>query len=171
MFRSTLNHANDSQVITSDLDKLANRLAQTDINHEQSEEWHYFPPGTTLDEQLLILAGVEDYKMSGKEGETFAQGLVKAREEIEAALKEEVQESNNVQTVQDAMSTHLADVEDADLATRFPTSLNIDDNKPRRKLRSSPYLSVLKKRYVDALQVSTTPHTFAHAPLPPDSIE
>lgn len=48
----------------SSIDELTNALQYTNLNNTNHEP--QFPPGTTLDEQLLILAGVSDWKLQGE---------------------------------------------------------------------------------------------------------
>lgn len=95
-----------SQVdVNADIDRLAHRLSEThfpqdrEMNAKRRENdgkasttgpdkkaWIYFPPGTTLDEQLLILGGGETLLQCKSEGDTdFA----------------------STENVQNAMSTHL----------------------------------------------------------------
>lgn len=39
-----------------EVDQLADLLASTNLNRTPNSQWVYYPPGTSLDEQLLILA-------------------------------------------------------------------------------------------------------------------
>ncbi|KAF2825175.1 hypothetical protein CC86DRAFT_272216, partial [Ophiobolus disseminans] len=88
------------------MDQLTAHLASTSL--VPSGQWTYFPPGTTLEEQLLILAGVQDYQLTGAADQTFNA----------TELGDE--------TIQDAMVQHLDMLQDSELANMLHTSLQIN---------------------------------------------
>jgi hypothetical protein len=167
---------------------LADHLASTNLNRTANSPWIYYPPGTSLDEQLLILAGVEDYKLSGEPGETFRPSEV-AKNPGPAGTDFSNQDS--VTKAMDAQFAHLTDAELSNLMQRSlqisassqhiypsipsatPNSSSVSSAPSLPPVPSYPTGSLheLQHHYLTALASATAPDALAHAPLPSDSAE
>lgn len=167
------NHASANHV---SVDQLASHLATTSITHDSDGQLAYFPPGTSLDEQLLILAGVEDYKLTGTEGESFN------------AKETGFGNSRNIGGAFDAkaaMEEHLALLTSTELSSMMNNSLNItnEPTQPESYVQfsippvSPPFtgfqpsyppgsLQHLISLYTAALPSCTSPDDLTNAPLP-----
>jgi hypothetical protein len=164
------------------VDQLADHLASTNLNRTPNSQWIYFPPGTSPDEQLLILAGVEDYKRSGEPGETFCHSEVAKKPRPANA------DFSNQDSITKAMDAHLAHLTDAELSKLMQRSLqiifssqHIHPTLPSATPNPSSFSSVpsyptgslheLQHHYPTALASAMDPDALAHAPLLSDSAE
>ena len=170
----------------TEIDQLTSHLASTTLTQSQNGQWIYFPPGTSLDEQLLILAGVEDYHISGNTSEIFNDAEIR-RANASVAANNDNEKKNpdfaQLETVKDAMDTHLSMLTDAELAMMMQNSLSIKPQAepsahspppaPLPPISSCPpgSLPELQQQYQQALVAATTPQDLAHAPLPSDISE
>ncbi|KAF2124071.1 hypothetical protein P153DRAFT_391106 [Dothidotthia symphoricarpi CBS 119687] len=97
------------------INHLTQKLAQADLNSGKHAQWICFPLGTTLDEQLLILAGAKDWKLAGGNAEVGGEEKMQPTSSAripEAALAksktaEDIQTRNAISTTPPtAFSTH-----------------------------------------------------------------
>ncbi|KAH7074286.1 hypothetical protein FB567DRAFT_553754 [Paraphoma chrysanthemicola] len=175
-----------------DVDQLATHLASTTLHHCALEPSTSFPPNTSLDEQLLILAGVQDYHISGSPNQTFDSTEV-ARFQDRTFPGQETAD----QDIRHMMDAHLNHLNDAELAGLMRSSLHIQtpSNNPPHNATSyatqQPVeatntftsalppvpsfpcgtLSELQDYYRAILSTATSPHALAHAPLPADNAD
>jgi hypothetical protein len=101
------------------VDQLASHMATTSIAEDSNGQWAYFPPGTSLDEQLLILAGVEDYKLTDSASPTISS----------TSSNLPRQNSSNFDLKQ-AMSAHLSMLQDQELASMLDTAMHLNSSSP-----------------------------------------
>jgi hypothetical protein len=112
-------------------DQLSAHLATTSIVHDTNGQDVHFPTGTSLDEQLLILAGVEDYMLTGLEGETFSPSEMNREtyyhNDLAHADPARIQNADNDSDPKAAMDAYLALLTATELSSTMYTNLNITD--------------------------------------------
>lgn len=157
------------------IDQLTSQLAVTSIAHEVNGQWVYFPPGTSIEEQLLILAGVEDYRLNGSAEQVFSAAEMSRTPAHTPAGGEDF-------NAKDAMAQHLDMLQDTELASLMHTKLRLTSSQPTSAPTLTPSssppfasyqhsyppgsLADLENMYTQALWQCTTPDGLADAPLP-----
>ncbi|EAT79512.2 hypothetical protein SNOG_13185 [Parastagonospora nodorum SN15] len=101
------------------VDQLTDQLAITSIAHEINGQWVYFPPGTSIEEQLLILAGVQDYTLNGSAEQIFSTAEM-SRTTTHTPSDMEGFDAKG------AMSQRLDMLEDTELASLMHTNLRLN---------------------------------------------
>ncbi|KAH4340640.1 hypothetical protein HBI56_053100 [Parastagonospora nodorum] len=156
------------------VDQLTSQLAITSIAYEIKGQWVYFPPGTSIEEQLLILAGVQDYTLNGSAEQIFSTAEM-SRTTTHTPSDMEGFDAKG------AMSQRLDMLEDTELASLMHTNLRL--NAPSQPTStptppsSPPFagyqgsyppgsLNDLENMYTQALRQCNTPDNLANAPLP-----
>ncbi|KAH7069700.1 hypothetical protein BKA63DRAFT_370965, partial [Paraphoma chrysanthemicola] len=102
------------------VDRLATQLASTTLHHCTPQSSTSFPPNTSLDEQLLILAGVQDYHISGSPDQTFdSTEVARFQKQILCGQEDADQDITHM------MDAHLNHLNDAELSGLMRRSLHI----------------------------------------------
>lgn len=155
------------------IDDLTSQLAITSIAHEINGQYVSFPPGTSIDEQLLILAGVQDYTLNGSSSQVFSAA------EISRAS---ANPPRNPPSPQEFDAKH-AMAQDTELASLMHATLHLTASAPARTPPSSPpfagyqasyppgSLADLENMYAQALRRCATADDLADAPLPMSNAE
>lgn len=170
---------------TPDVDQLADHLASTSNQISQNGQWTYFPPGTTIDEQLLILAGVEDYDLSSTSFQTFSPDEMQCHGGFAANTVSQAGTSQHngaarqghgtfaqTNTPQIGMDQHLTTLRDAELATMLHDSLQLDTRSQSQHLTPLTPPSSPPRQYFPPsapTRPSRQPHfTHLSSPAPPE---
>ncbi|KAF1850179.1 uncharacterized protein K460DRAFT_411924 [Cucurbitaria berberidis CBS 394.84] len=105
-------HTEDAEMSSSNVvNQVAEHLQHTNLNSKEASAWIYFPQGTTLDEQLLILAGVEDWKLQGTQpGAQFNEADISSENALATRKQDMMTGEGNKEQVdfahQEAMDKH-----------------------------------------------------------------
>jgi hypothetical protein len=157
------------------VDQLTSQLAIISIAHDTNGQWVYFPPGTSIEEQLLILAGVQDYTLNGSAEQKFSNAEM-SRTDVTSSRAGAG--STRGFDAKQAMSQHLDMLEDTELASLMHTSLRLNAPLATHTTPSSPpsagyqgsyppgSLGDLEYMYTQALRQCNTPDDLADATLP-----
>lgn len=134
------------------INQLAEDLQRTNLDGSRPGKWNFFPPGTSLKEQLFILAGVDDYKLQGQPaGAVFKDNITGPRAHGAPIPQASVKslDCGSTRDIAQAMKQHLA-------LLVTPICMENDLNAITIESLPRPSIEVPKMEYVNVLHTSKT---------------
>jgi hypothetical protein len=143
-----------SDAASIDIDDLTQCLQATNLDGKRKDQWNFFPPGTSREEQLRII-----------NGEPPLAAPKKSTEEKEGEVK---------MTVAEAMDAHLATLAQISASAAVndtPATPSTARQAPTPPASPDSALELLKTHYREALRTGTSPNALPRAPLPKNNHE